>query len=325
MSQDQAPGAIYLTEEDVVRLLPMTDAIEAVELAFRHLGAGGAVNRPRDRIAFSGGGFNFMAGADQTQGYLGYKAYGGFRGHRAGMMVTLYSTENGRLLAIMAANRLGQIRTGAASGVATRQLARVGPAVVGQLGTGFQGTTQLAAVATVREIQEVRVFSRNSERREQFAAEMGAQLGLKVRAVDTAEAAVSGADIVNVITNSATPVLRGAWLAPGTHINAAGCNVISHREIDVETVRRADLVVADSVEQARREAGDLLPAVDQGVIAWQHVRELADIVASNVIGRTTADEITLFESQGVAVEDVTAAAVVYRRAVERGLGAPLPF
>ena len=325
MSQEHAPGAIYLTEEDVVRLLPMTTAIEAVELAFRHLGAGGAVNRPRERIAFSGGGFNFMAGADQTQGYLGYKAYGGFRGHWAGMMVTLYSTENGRVLAILAANRLGQIRTGAASGVATRQLARVGPAVVGQLGTGYQGVTQLAAVAAVREIREVRVFSRNAERRERFAAEMSAQLGLPVRPVDTAEAAVSGADIVNVITNSATPVLRGAWLAPGAHVNAAGCNVISHREIDVETVRRADLVVADSVEQARREAGDLLPAVVRGVIAWEHVRELGDIVAGNVIGRTTPEDITLFESQGVALEDVTAAAVVYRRAVEQGLGTPLPF
>ena len=197
--------------------------------------------------------------------------------------------------------------------------------MVGQLGTGYQGVTQLAAVATVREIREVRVFSRTAERRERFAAEMEAQLGLTVRAVDTAEAAVSGADIVNVITSSATPVLHGGWLAPGTHINAAGCNVISHREIDVETVRRADLVVADSVEQARREAGDLLPAVDQGVIAWQQVRELADIVAGNVVGRTTADEITLFESQGVAVEDVTAAAVVYRRAVERGFGTPLSF
>ncbi len=325
MSQDHASGAIYLAEKDVVRLLPMADAIEAVELAFRHLGAGGAVNRPRDRIAFSGGSFNFMAGADQTQGYLGYKAYGGFRGHRMGMMVTLYSTENGRLLAIMAANRLGQIRTGAASGVATRQLARVGPAVVGQLGTGFQGVTQLAAVAAVRELREVRVFSRTAARRERFAAEMQAQLSVTVRAVATAEAAVSGADIVNVITNSATPVLRGAWLAPGTHINAAGCNVISHREIDVETVRRADLVAADSVEQARREAGDLLPAVDQGVISWQQVRELADVVAGNVVGRTTPDEITLFESQGVALEDVTAAAVVYGRAVERGLGTPLPF
>ncbi len=325
MSEDHAPQAIYLTAEEVAQLLPMADAIEAVELAFRHLGAGGAVNRPRDRIAFGGGSFNFMAGADQAQGYLGYKAYGGFRGHRAGMMVTLYSTENGRVLAMMAANRLGQIRTGAASGVATRLLARTGPAVLGQLGTGFQGVTQLAAVAAVRELQEVRVFSRTAERRELFAAEMRAQLGLKVQAVATAEAAVSGADIVNVITNSAKPVLRGAWLAPGTHINAAGCNVLSHREIDVETVRRADLVVADSAEQARREAGDLLPAVDRGVISWQQVRELADIVAGNVVGRTTPDEITLFESQGVALEDVTAAAVVYRRASERGLGTPLPF
>ena len=326
MSQDQAPGAIYLTEEDVVRLLPMTDAIEAVELAFRHLGAGGAVNRPRDRIAFSGGGFNFMAGADQTQGYLGYKAYGGFRGHRAGMMVTLYSTENGRLLAIMAANRLGQIRTGAASGVATRQLARVGPAVVGQLGTGYQGVTQLAAVADGPGDTRSAGLQPYCRTPRTVCSRDGGTAGAEgYRRWTTAEAAVSGADIVNVITNSATPVLRGAWLAPGTHINAAGCNVISHREIDVETVRRADLVVADSVEQARREAGDLLPAVDQGVIAWQQVRELADIVAGNVVGHTTPDEITLFESQGVALEDVTAAAVVYRRAVERGFGTPLPF
>ena len=144
-------------------------------------------------------------------------------------------------------------------------------------------------------------------------------------AVSTAEAVVDGADMVNVITNSTTPVLRGEWLAPGTHINAAGCNVLSHREIDVETVRRPELVVADSVEQARREAGDLIPAVEHGAISWQQVRELADIVAGNIAGRTSPNEITLFESRGVALEDVTAAALVYRSACEQGLGTLLPF
>ena len=325
MTEQPAERAIFLTEEQVVRLLPMPDAIEAVDRAFRALGRGEAVNRPRERVHIPGGTFHLMAASNQTQGFLGYKAYGGLPGGGAGMLVMLYSSDTGRLLAIMQANRLGQIRTGAASGVATRHLARSGTLKLGMIGTGFQARTQLAAVAAVRPLSEVRVYSRSAQHRAAFAQEMSAALDLAVRPVGSGEDSVRGAEVVNIITGSRVPVLQGAWLAPGAHVNAAGSNALVRQELDVETVRRASLIVADSVEQARIEAGDLLPAVESGVITWPQVRELADIVAGNVTGRTSPDDITLFESLGVALEDVAVAAVVYRRAVEQSIGTPLPF
>ena len=254
MSQDHVPGAIYLTEEDVVRLLPMTDAIEAVELAFRHLGRRRRgqpvlVIALRSEVASS----ISWPGRDQTQGYLGYKAYGGFRGHWAGMMVTLLqhrewagAGDDGGKPAGADPYRRGERsgRRGTWRGWGRRWWASWGTGVSGchaACGRGRRSGRYKKCASSAA------TSSAGSGLRPRWET----QLGLTVRAVDTAEAAVSGADIVNVITNSATPVLRGAWLAPGTHINAAGCNVISHREIDVETVRRADLVVADSVEQAR--------------------------------------------------------------------------
>lgn len=313
--------ALYLTEQDVRQVLTMDLAIQAVERAFRDWGEGKAQNLPRRRLRAGRGGLMIMAAAAPGMGAMGYKAYGA----GARMKVFLYSAETGQLLAIMEANGLGQVRTGAASGVATRYMARQDAAVVGLIGAGFQARSQLEAVCAVRSIRRVQVYSRTAERRAAFAQEMEAALRVEVVPVESAPAAVQGADIVITATNARDPVLEGAWLEPGQHINAIGANSLTRRELDEAAVARAEVVAADSREQAALECGDIVFAIDRGFLRWEQVYELADIVAGYRPGRRSREGITLFESQGLALEDVAAAMVAYERARERGLGQELPL
>jgi len=241
------------------------------------------------------------------------------------MKVYLYSTHTGELLAVVAANRLGQIRTGSATGVATAHLARPDAATVSLYGAGSQARTQLEAVCAVRPIKTVKVYTRSPEHRESFAGEMSAKLGIPVAAVAEPEAAAAASNIVVTITNAQQPVLQGAWLSPGAHVNAAGGNSLIRGEVDVATVTRAALVVADSVEDARLECADLMRAVEAGAFNWEQVRELGHVVAGLMPGRAAQTDITLFESQGLALWDIAAAALVYQKAVEQGVGVPCPF
>lgn len=316
--------ALLLTEADVARLLPMAVALEAVEEAFRWQGEGRLVNRPRVRLPVPGGLLHVMPAALPEAGVMGLKAYATVRG-RARFVVLLFSARTAELLAVIEADRLGQTRTGAASGVATRHLARADAHVVGCYGAGWQARSQLEAVCAVRPVREVRVYSRTPERREHFAVEMAAALGVPVRAVEEPEAVARGAHVLVTITTSRTPVLEGRWLEPGVHVNAAGSNARDRTELDAEAVRRADLIATDSLEQARVECGDLLAAVEQGAVGWDRVCELGEIVAGRRPGRRGPEEITLFESQGVAMEDVAVAARVVERARAEGLGHDLPL
>jgi ornithine cyclodeaminase/alanine dehydrogenase-like protein (mu-crystallin family) len=217
------------------------------------------------------------------------------------------------------------MRTGAASGVATKHLARPEADRMGCYGTGWQARSQLEAVCAVRRVREVRVYGRDAERRARFAEEMAQALGVPVAPVDRPEAAARDASILVTITSSKTPVLEGGWIAPGAHVNAAGSNALQRAELDVEAVRRAGLVVTDSLEQARLECGDLVAALEQGVLRWEQVRELGEVVAGRHPGRARSDEITLFESQGVAMEDVAVAVRVVARARERRVGTEIPI
>jgi len=229
-------------------------------------------------------------------------------------------------VALLEADYLGQMRTGAASGIATKYMARADATTAGIIGTGLQARTQLEAIAAVRQLSSVRAYSRNPERRAQFAREMTERLQLPVYPAGSAEEAVREAEIVVTATNSSTPVLLGRWLAPGTHVNAIGANFPQKRELDEEAVRRAGIIAVDSREQAMLESGDLLAAFGGlEASAWMVVRELADIVAGRVPGRTDARQVTLFKSNGVAVEDVAVAARVVELAQERGLGTRLPL
>ena len=318
--------ALFLSEQEVVQLLPMNECIEALERAFAHAGAGQVDNKPRSRIRMPGGFFHFMAAADGGQGVFGYKAYPSFAGPGgAKMMVMLYDYETGQLLACMEAGRLGQIRTGAASGLATRYMAREDAATVAVIGSGFQARTQLEAVCAVREIREARVFSRRQERREDFARRSSERLGVDARPVDSAQECVEGADIVITITSARDPVVLGEWLAEGAHVNAAGGNHWQRREIDEAAVLRSEIIVVDDLEQAKMECGDLMWPEARGTFRWDMARELQDVVAGRVPGRLTPEGVTLFESLGVALEDIAAADLVYRKAKEQGIGQELPF
>ena len=316
--------ALFLSEGDVAQLLPMKECVDVLDQAFAHAGAGQVENKPRSRIRMPNGFLHFMAAADAGHQVFGYKAYPSFAGG-AKFLVMLYDYESGQLLACIEAGRLGQIRTGAASGLATRYMARADAATVGVIGTGSQARSQLEAVCTVRNIQQARVYSRRQEHREEFAKQMSERLNLEVAPVDSAEQCVTGADIAITITSAREPVLMGDWLAPGAHVNAAGGNHWMRREIDEAAVVRAEVIVVDDLEQARVECGDLMWVEARGTFRWSMANELADVVAGRVPGRPSEQSITLFESMGVALEDIAAAQLVYRKAKEQGIGQDLPF
>ena len=316
--------ALFLNEREVAQLLPMQECVGALEEAFAHAGGGDVENKPRSRISMPKGLFHFMAAADAQHGVFGYKAYPSM-GPGNKFLVMLYDYENGLLLACLEAGRLGQIRTGAASGLATKHMARADAGVAAVIGSGFQARTQLEAVCTVRDIQEARVYSRRAERREEFAQQMTERLGVPVTAVDSGEKCVEGADVVITITSARDPVLQGEWLAEGAHVNAAGGNHWMRREVDEATVTRSDVIVVDDLEQAKTECGDLIWPQARGSFRWDMAHQLQDVVAGRVPGRPNDQSITLFESLGVALEDVAAAQLVYRKAVDQGIGQELPF
>jgi alanine dehydrogenase len=316
---------LLLTEADVQAILTMPLALELVEQSFLRLADGAAVCHPRQRLRLAGKGFlHYMAASDSAGGYVGLKIYtvspSGVR-----FLVPLFSGQSGELLALIEANYLGQTRTGAASGVATRAMARADARTAGIIGTGFQAQTQLEAVALARKLERVRAFGRNPERRERFAKEMTARIGTPVMPVASAEEAVRGADILITSTNATQPVVEGRWLEPGVHVNAIGINFADRREIDSETVNRADVIAADSVEQSKVEAGDLILAFGPDAQRWKSVLELSDIVSGIIAGRTSRDQITLFKSNGIAIEDIVVGGRVYELARERGMGREVPM
>ena len=318
---------LFLNEREVKDLLPMVECVDVLESAFANAGNGLGDNKPRSRIRMPNGFLHFMAGAALAPGRsaFGYKAYATFPGGPTRFLVSLYDGESGVLLAIMEAGALGQIRTGAASGLATRHMARSDASTVAVIGTGYQALTQLEAVAAVRQIKAARVFSRTPEKRETFAAKMSERLNVAVAPADSAEECVRGADVAITITSSREPVLKGEWLKDGAHVNAAGGNHWMRREIDPAAVERSALIVVDDLEQARIECGDLIWAAERGAFRWTMAHELKDVVSGRMSGRPNGDSITLFESQGVALEDVAAALHVYGKAKEEGIGQELPF
>jgi ornithine cyclodeaminase/alanine dehydrogenase-like protein (mu-crystallin family) len=317
--------ALLLTEADVQSLLDMPLAMEAVEEAFRRLADGSAISHSRQRIHLPGKCFlHYMAGGDGRSDFVGLKIYTSARGGLR-FLIPLFHAESGELLALIEADYLGQMRTGAATGVATRFLARTDARVAGIIGTGLQARTQLEAVAQARRLENVRAYGRDAQRREQFAKEMSARLGVSASAVSSAEEAVRGADIVITITTSTNPVVEGEWLEPGMHINAIGSNFARKRELDTDAVLRCDLIAADSREQAKIEAGDLIQAFVGDESRWNSVREFGDIVAGKIPGRAHTRQMTLFKSVGIAIEDIVVAGRIYARARERGIGRDIPM
>jgi alanine dehydrogenase len=310
---------LLLTEQDVQALFSMERALECVTRSFLAQHTGRAMNRSRERIFLPQVSLHYMAAGYADEKLLGMKIYtvasGGLR-----FLVFLYDGESGELIAMIEADHLGRIRTGAASGVATRHMARAGAARAGVIGTGRQARTQLQAVAKVRKLEAAYAYSRDALRRVTFAREMTELLGISVEAVDSAEAAVRPSDIVITATSSRDPVLQGAWLGPGTHVNAIGANMLNRRELDDAALARAATIAVDTVEQAKEEAGDIVQGLGAIRGGWESVMELHEIVAGARAGRETDDDITVFKSSGIALWDVIAAAFIYREALKQGRG-----
>jgi ornithine cyclodeaminase/alanine dehydrogenase-like protein (mu-crystallin family) len=315
--------AILLRESDVEKLASMALAIEAVEQAFKLQGQQKVDSAPRRRCRVDHGMLHVMSSSLPTLGYAGLKSYTSVAG-AVRFMVLLYKGD-GQLAALIEADRLGQLRTGAATAVATRYMARQESSRLGIFGTGLQARSQIHAVCAVRPIKTVSAYSRSPENRERFCKEMAESLGISVNPAATPEEAVKEMDIVVTATNSEEPVFKGEWLSKGTHINAIGANFLSRREIDVETVGKSACVVVDSCEQAMLECGDLARAAEAEAFYWDDARELGLVVVGEFPGREDAGEITLFESQGIALEDIALASRIYEQALKKGMGERLPF
>jgi len=317
-------AAIYLTEEDVAWLLDIDSAIECVEEAFRQLATGQADNQPRRRVVAGNATLHVLAAGSQGLGYVGHKSYVTTRSG-ARFQFSLSDATTGQPVAMIEANLLGQMRTGAASGVATKVMARPDARIVGCFGTGLQARTQLKAICSVRRIERVDVYARNDVRRRAFADEMAEYCNVPMIPVHTPEAAAAEKDIVICATTSKTPLFDGHVLDEGTHLNVVGSNYLTKAEIDVTTIRRADHIVCDSIDACRIEAGDFVASLTDGSLDWSRVRELSDVVVGQETGRATSQDITLFKSVGLGLEDLAVAVRVFQRAQSEGIGQALPF
>jgi len=304
---------IVLTESDVERLVTMPEAIEAMCEAFAQLAAGRAQNTPRSRVQADGVVLHSMAAAAEYLHLVGWKHYTTTR-QQARFHVGLYDSRTGDWLALIEANRLGQLRTGAVTGLAVRLLANPQADALGLFGSGWQAEGQLTAAAAVLSLRRAYVFSRNRERLVSFAKRMSAALGIDVIACERPQDAVVGQPVVITATNSRTPVFAGRDLSPGTVVCAVGSNRLQNAEFDPETARRAARIVCDSVVCCQQEAGDLVQAVAAGACTWSDCVDLSAVVTGQTV-RQQADEILLFKSVGMAIEDVAMGAILLKKSL----------
>jgi len=316
--------ALFLTEDDVRQLLTMPMTIDAVEEAHRALAHNRAIDIPRQRTRLPQTALHILQGALPGRDAIGYKAY---TSNRSGIrfLVHVFSAASGSLRAVMQADYLGMMRTGAASGVATKWLARPDAEVLGVFGSGWQAEGNIEAIATVRKLSKVKVFARNAERLAAFCARMSDRLEIDVVPAASAEDTVRGSDIVSTITTATSPLFDAAWLSPGTHINAAGSNSLIRREVGEDVLKVCKPIVVDSVDTALKEAGDLLPVLEKGRLNERQLVELGDVIVGSHPGRSKPEDITLFESQGMAIQDIAVAVRLEELAREQGMGVALPY
>ncbi|MET0562870.1 MAG: ornithine cyclodeaminase family protein [Gaiellaceae bacterium] len=307
---------LYLTEAEVSDLLTPEDALEAVEGSFGRLAAGEIENVPRQRTRFQDGFLAVMWAVDRELGLAGLKSYAaGPEGTH--FVVLLFDTETTQPVAVIEADKLGQLRTGAASGVAAKYLAREGAKSLGVIGCGWQARSQVAAIrAALPSLETTVAYCRSEERLAEFCAEVGAEAGESHR-----DAAAQ--DVVVTVTTSKDPVLRGEWLSPGALVCAVGANHPSRRELDNVVLERAAFVCCDSIEDAMHESGDLIEPVEAGVLDWLEVHELQEVVAGELPGRQADDDVVVFKSNGLAAWDVAIGALALERAREREVGTEL--
>jgi len=315
---------LHINEAEVRSVLTMAMALEAVEDSLHKQARGEVVVQPRRRFELPKGFYHYMAAADYAGGFVAEKQYTYVAG-KIRFLVLLYEMATGDLVAQIEADYMGQLRTGAASGVATKFMARRDARIAAIIGTGGQARTQLEAVAGVRKLELARAFGRDVARREKFCSDMAGRLGIPVHAAASAAQAMEGADIVCTATTASQPVVTGSDIAAGMHINAIGVNHAHKQELDEAAVGRADTIAVDSLEQSRQEAGDLIMAFGQDESKWASVKKLADIVDAKIPGRSNDTDVTLFKSNGIASWDLAVAVQVLALAHEKGLGRKLPL
>lgn len=316
--------SLYLTEDDVRQLLTLQDALVAVEDAHRWHAAGEAIDTPRARSRTPTSALHMLHGAVMPLGVMGYKSYTTSR-EAARFWVHLFDVATGRPLAVLEADYLGMMRTGATGGLAARVLAREDTRRALVFGAGWQAQSQIEALCAVREVEEVRVAARKRDKLERFCAEQSQRLGRPVLPADDVEAEVRSADLIVTITTASDPLFDGRWLKDGTHVTAAGSNALIRREIDEATIRRAGVVAVDARATALRESGDLLPALEKGRLNEYGLVELGELLTGMRPGRHDQTQVTLFESQGMAIQDLALAARVFDKARVAGLGQALPY
>ena len=316
--------ALFLSENDVKKLLTVDMALEAVASAHRDLALGVAIDTPRARSRLPQTVLHILQGALPAQGVIGYKAYTSNKsGNR--FLVHLFDAATGLLMAVIEADYLGMIRTGAASGVAARWLARPDATVAGVFGAGWQAEGHVRAICAALPLECVKVFSRKADKLQDFCRRMNELTDVQVVPAATAEDAVRGSDLIGTVTTSAQPLFDAAWLEEGAHINAAGSNSLIRQELSEATVRRCDLLTVDSIPTALAEAGDLQPLLEKGRIHSRQLVELGEIIIGRHEGRASVGQITLFESQGMAIQDLAVALRVLAAAKALGLGSELPM
>ena len=307
---------LYLTEDDVATLMSPDAAVDAIEACFRRMAAGEVEIAPRRRLRLPEGSLADMAAVDRGLGLAGGKLYAATP-DRTTFVVCLFDAESSELLAVLEADRLGQLRTGAASGVAARYLAKGGARTLGVIGSGHQAETQVACIrAALPELEHVVAYARTPEKLAAFCERVGAEPGETHR-----DAAAQ--DVVVTITSSRDPVLRGEWLSAGALVVAAGANVVSRRELDNAVLERARFVCCDLLEQAKLESGDLVEPVRAGVLDWLEVHELHEVVSGEIAGRQSDDDVVVFKSNGLAAWDLAIGAEAVRVAREQGAGTAL--
>jgi alanine dehydrogenase len=318
-------GALFLDEASVRQLVTMDDALAAVEEVFAAQGRGEVYNVPRVRAPVKGGTLRITAAVLSYRGYYGVKVSSTAVFHsNAGRMFCLYREETGELCAVVQVFAMGAMRTGAASGIATKYLANPDAAVLGVLGSGRQARTQVDAVCAVRRIHEIRVWSPRATSREAFCEDVKNINKINTLSASSPEDAVRGADVLITATTATEPVVHGAWLKRGVHINAIGANFEHRRELDTAAVTAAKFIATDDTEQVRYESTDLAVPVSEGKLSWEQVHSLGNVVAGKLKGRQAREDVTLFKSLGVAIEDVALAARAYEKALQLGVGMKLP-
>lgn len=315
----------YLSEADIRSVLTMPIAIERVEQAFVDRARGKAFDIPRRRTRQPSGHLHVVQGAAPEINTIGYKAYYVRADRSRSFLVHLLDHAQGNLDAILEAEWMGQMRTGAATGVAAKYLSRPDSSVLGLFGSGRHAVTQVEAVCAVRGIREVKVFGRSADRVKAFCDEMSGRVAARVRPAVSREETVRGSDIIVAMTKATEPLFDGAWLEPGQFIAATGANALNRRELDLASVKRADVIVVDSVQVAEGECGDLMAGFEAGIIYWENIATLGDVIVGRRPGRTLPEQVTLYESHGMALQDLYTGRRVLELAIAKGLGTELPM